>query len=137
MAYTIGVVESINLYDSWLTNDTIYTVVTSGALPLEIYRYTPKLSEKGYVEFYYVAVDNVGAGIVRKKVGQYRKANTGTVTGGLSAQTTPTADTGMGTCDFGILVSGQDITITVTGIAAKDIRHSLEIVRNSIALDEP
>lgn len=113
----------INLvdYSQYDTTDaTTYTIS---------YRFTPQANEAGVLLIYYNAVNTSSGAAAYKLIMVRYKMSAGVTTLPNTTNVYSNADSGMTTATAAAVVSGTAVTITVLGIAATTIRHSLRIER--------
>lgn len=130
----IGLVENQASAD----NGTFFTVVTNSANAFEIRRMTPALGEAGFYIFYYNAVSGAATPLAanRMRIVRFKKTQSG-VASLIGLQSVySNNDTGWNTVDFTVAASGGDIVITVAGIAATEIRHTIQVIRVAGTLND-
>ena len=117
-----------NEYSQYETNDaTVYAAQS---------RFTPQEKEAGRLLINYNAVNTATAAAVDKlKIVRYKKVS-GVVSLIGATNIFNNADSGMSTADAAAAVSGGDIVINITGIAATTIRHTLVVERISSSLKQ-
>lgn len=130
MNYVIGQLQS---------SENVTEVVTAGATTFIIKNISVLAGETGWLQIIYCAVDANAAGVVKIKMCRFKRTIAGVLT---VVNTTnlyvPTADSGMTTADVTLTVNadGQSLNLNVIGVAAKDVKHRVQIVKNSVVLED-
>lgn len=122
-----GISDNVgNEYSQYETNDAIASLAYS--------RFTPTEKEAGMLTITYNGVNiNTGAAVNRMKLVRYKMVNGVTTLVG-ATNVFSNADTGMSTSDVVTTVSGQDVVMSITGIAGATIRHTYKVERLSSQL---
>ena len=115
--------------NEWSQYDT-----TDATVYLAQSRFTPQEKESGMLTISYNAVNTATAAAVNKlKLVRYKMI--GGVTTLIGATNVyNNADTGMTTIDVAATVQGADIVLSITGLSAATIRHSIKVERLSSQL---
>ncbi len=130
MPYVIGQLQS---------SENITEVVTTGATTFTIKNIPVLPGENGWIQITYCCVDSATLGSVKIKMSRFKRTIAGVLT---VVNTTnlyvPAADTGMTAADCFLAVNadGESLNLNVTGVAAKDVKHRVQTIKNSVVLED-
>lgn len=130
MSYNIGQIEGDGV--------NVVETATAGATTFAIKNFPVINGENGWLQVTYACADSTGLGAIKLRMFRFKRSMAGLIT--ISNTTdlyVPAADSGMTTANFTLTVSGDgaSLNLNVVGVTGKDVKHRVQTVKNSVALD--